>query len=203
MGAFLLNDNISCIILSGGLSLRMHAHKALLRFSETENFLQHIINVYKNAGIQNIIVVKNANISLAGLDTDVQAIENASPEKGRLFSIRLGLTATRGSKYCFVHNIDNPFVTEELLEDLYAARESADYISPEYDHKGGHPILISKPVINKILGITRYDIPVNEFLGMFIRRRLAVMDESCLVNINEPSDYERFIKWSIKTQAVS
>jgi molybdenum cofactor cytidylyltransferase len=202
MAALPSNDKISCMILSGGLSLRMQVHKALLKFSDRENFLQHIINVYRNAGIQKIIVVKNANISLRQGYTGAEIVGNLFPEKGRLYSIQLGLSAIPDTGYCFLQNIDNPFVTEELIHELYKARMSADYVSPEHDRKGGHPILISKAVINKILRNTRYDIPVNEFLGNFSRRRVAVSDSDCLININSPAEYEMFFKRKVTPQTV-
>ena len=188
-------ENTICIILSGGLSTRMHTHKALLRFSENENFLQHIVNVYQRAGINKIIVVKNSDIEITKegfAGQDVTVVENYSPEKGRLFSIQLGLAAAPGVQYCFIQNIDNPFVTEQLVSVLYDVRDFADYITPEVHNKGGHPVLISARVIKKISLLTAYRNTLSEILGMFNRYKLQTDDANCLLNINYRSDYEKY-----------
>ena len=206
MSNILNDENIICIILSGGISSRMKTHKALLRFSESENFLQHIISVYQSAGIKKIIVVKNADIAFKQNDitnSSIAIVENNFPEKGRLYSIQLGLSVAPDSQYCYIQNIDNPFISGELVRDLYNARKYADYIAPEYKDRGGHPILISSEIINKITGLTSYSNTLRELLEIFSRHRLYTEDEKCLLNINLPADYEKHILRSHKTQSVS
>ena len=179
----------------------MQTHKALLPFSENENFLQHIIKVYQDAGIQKVVVVRNADIFLEGPASSATPalviVDNHFPERGRLYSIQLGLSCAPGAQYCFIHNIDNPFITGELICSLYDARAQADYVSPEYNSKGGHPILISARIIRNISRIKSYKDTLHEVLGMFARYKLPTSDENCLVNINFPSDYERYFSRKI------
>ncbi len=195
MNELLPNNKTICIILSGGLSTRMKTHKALLRFSSNENFLQHITNVYRNAGINRVIVVKNYGIVFKTdelVNRDVIIVENYFPERGRLYSLQLGLSTSPDAQYCFIQNIDNPFITEDLINSLYNVRDFADYISPEFNNKGGHPILITRRVIKKISLLTGYRNTLNEILLMFSRYKIITDDPNCLLNINYPSDYEKY-----------
>ena len=102
------NEKTVCVILSGGASSRMKMHKALLKVSEEKNFLQHIVDVYQKAGIDKIFVVKNSNIDITemGIDTAcVTVIDNFYPDKGRIFSLQLGLNKAQNADYCFIQNI--------------------------------------------------------------------------------------------------
>lgn len=127
-----------CIILSGGISSRMNTHKAGLRFSESENFLEHIIAAYKLMNLAKIVVVKNPGVKFETVKDDrVTTIDNKEPQLGRLYSLQLGLSAMTGIEYCFIQNIDNPFVSIDLLSAIYGARTGADYISPVHNGKGG------------------------------------------------------------------
>ncbi len=196
MRSFLKNENIICVILSGGLSSRMKTHKALLKFSEQQNFLQHIIEVYQKAGMKKIIVVKNADIDFTddGVNNDmVSIVNNYYSEKGRLYSLQLGLNESPNADYCFIQNIDNPFVTTELIKNLLTYRSNADYVSPEYNNKGGHPVLISAAIIKKILHLKEYKNTLREELELFSRYKLNIDDENCILNINLPSDYQKHI----------
>jgi CTP:molybdopterin cytidylyltransferase MocA len=202
----------SCIILSGGLSTRMSSHKALLMFSHAENFLQHIISVYQDAGIENIAIVKNADINFTEsnmmpvrkkrdgenmTNNRVAFIDNYAAEKGRIYSLQLGLSALQGADYCFIQNIDNPFVTKALLAELHSTRTKADYVTPEYRGNGGHPILISHLVMDAIRNRSDYNCTLRQLLQPFSRQKVDA-DKNCLININRPQDYETLIVSSHK-----
>lgn len=183
----------------------MGTHKALLRFTENENFLQHIINVYKQAGIKKIIVVKNHNIEIKkdGIIYDpAHIIENNDPEKGRLYSIQLGVAAVQDAQYCYLQNIDNPCVTKELIEELYNSRLQGEYITPVFGNKGGHPILISAAIIKTIQQLSSHTATLYELLQMFNRYKLNTSDKNCLLNINLLSDYDNIFLRSTKHSMV-
>ena len=204
MSSFQGNENTICVILSGGQSSRMKTHKALLKFSEQENFLQHIIEVYQKAGIRKIIVVKNSNIEVAdmGIDsTRVCIADNYYPDRGRLYSIQLGLKKWPEADFCFIQNIDNPLISVDLLDNLNKLRSKADYVSPEYNNMGGHPVLISSPVIKEILALSDYNNTLRDILKPYSRHKLITEDENCILNINLPSDYKKVILGSTKIQA--
>ena len=190
-----LKTKIICLILSGGLSSRMKAHKAFLPFSANQNFLQHIIQVYLEAGINNIIVVKNKEMDLTGMEIDNNScliVNNCYPEKGRLYSIQLGLSVAPDADYCYIQNIDSPFVTQELIKQLAACKTCAGYVSPYYNGMGGHPVLISSDILKRIETITDYNITLREVLGEYPRYKLITQDEKCTRNINTKEEYEQY-----------
>jgi CTP:molybdopterin cytidylyltransferase MocA len=194
MKAQILKENAVSIILSGGLSARMKKHKALLRFSAQQNFMQHIIEEYHNAGITNIVVVKNIDINSDELQIElpeVSIVDNPSPEKGRLYSIQLGLKKSTGAEHYFIQNIDNPFVTSDLINNLFAVKASADYVAPQFQNMGGHPILISSVIAKEILSLKEYNKTLRDVLKGFTCRKLHADNEHCILNINLPSDYEK------------
>lgn len=189
----------ACIILSGGNSSRMGTHKALLPFSHYENFLQHIIGIYLNAGISGIIVVKNEDINLNPTQyPNATIITNNHPEKGRINSIQLGLQAIGENQDCFIQNIDNPFVTEQLLCGLLLHQNEADYISPVYNDIGGHPVLLSNLALNKIRSNTNGEMTLRDILNDSIRYKVVTNDERCILNINTPDDYSQYFSLNLK-----
>ena len=200
------SEKVVCVILSGGLSSRMKFHKALLKFSDDQNFLQHIIEIYQKAGIHNIVVVKNTNIDIADMEIDhskVCVVDNYYPDRGRLYSIQLGLGKSQGADYCFIQNIDNPLISVDLIKNLIALKSSADYISPEYNNIGGHPIVISSPVIKNILTLSDYKNTLRDVLQPYSRHKLITEDANCILNINLPSDYKKVILGMNKTHTFS
>lgn len=186
----------SVLILSAGFSERMKINKFSLKFNEENNFLQEIVNKYKKNNIYDIVVVMNdKNIKIAEennyYNLDCKFVVNRNAEKGRLTSIREGLKAVKYD-FCFIHNIDNPFVIEEVIEKLFLKRDKADYISPRYKSRGGHPVLISENVKNKILDTNSYDITLKEILKDFNRFSVDVNNKEILININNQEEYKRY-----------
>ncbi len=200
------NEKTVCVILSGGASSRMKMHKALLKISEEKNFLQHIIDVYQKAGIDKIFVVKNSNIDIIEMGIDplrVSIIDNYYPDRGRIYSLQLGLNKTPNANYCFIQNIDNPLISVDLLSSLYSVRTKADYISPEYNNIGGHPIIISSSVIKNITSSsTDQQHTLRDILQPHSRHILVTNDEGCIMNINLPSDYNKVILTMNKNHVV-
>jgi len=174
----------------------MLSHKALLAFDAQHNFLQHIIFAYKAAGIDDIVVVKNHAIEIDEKIRDygrVKFVENPRPELGRLFSLKLGIAALKDKFHCFIQNIDNPFVSSDLIRSLIGVKYHGDYIVPCYRQKGGHPILVSETILHTLLSATTYEQTLRDLLLPFIRQNLDVNDERCLWNINTPEDYEKYV----------
>ncbi len=191
----LLHTDTCCVILSGGISLRMNRHKALLPFSTTENFLERIISVYKNFGVAKIIVVVNEELFKLELNhiASVVLIKNEFPEKGRLFSLQLACNEMTSFKYSFVQAIDNPFVNTTLLESLWENRENANYITPVFQNIGGHPFLINKIVTQELKKENNFNKTIKEILSAFSRIKVNTLDNACLININTTEEYELYL----------
>ena len=73
--------------------------------------------------------------------------------------------------------------------------DTADYISPEYNGIGGHPILLSEKVINDVRATQEDQIHFKEFLNHYPKMKMQVDDEKILVNINTMEEYKSFFNF--------
>lgn len=188
-----LKHVVGCVVLSAGRSGRMGMHKALLPFPGDGTYMSHIIDSYRAAGIGNMAVVVAPAIPTASFRDipGVRIVRNPYHSLGRSHSLRMGLAALPPVRYCFVQNIDNPFVEPELIDALSAARDQAPYITPQHNGRSGHPVLIDRSVIDRVLAGSGRDTPLNLLFSGFDRHRVPTDDPRVLVNINTPEDHAR------------
>jgi len=150
------------------------------------------------AGIDKMVWVINPSVSqklsLMSLYQNHQVIvvENNEPDKGRLHSIRLGLKKLVNQP-TFIQNVDNPFVTVELIQKLIPILQPNTYVSPYYNGIGGHPILISNEIANQLKDCDS-DIPLNLFLANYEQIKMEQNNSGILVNINTLDDYRSAFK---------
>jgi len=182
-----------CVVLSAGRSGRMGAHKALLPFPGVGTYMSHIIDSYMASGIRTLALVVAPTIPTELYEgiPGVRIVRNPDPDLGRAHSLRLGLAALPPARYCFVQNIDNPFVDPELIGALNAAREEAPYITPEHQGQGGHPVLIGRPLIELVQADEGTDTPLNLLFFGSARHRVPTADPRVLANINTPEEHSR------------
>ncbi len=183
-----------CVILSGGWSSRMGSPKALLPFDGRQNFLQRLISQYRQAGIHQIVLVSNHTVDLGynGDQDGICVVNNLSPDDGRIHSLRLGLGEVQHAEFCYIQNIDNPFVDVSLITKLIEHRSQADFVTPVWEGRGGHPVLLSKHVCKFIVSSNDHSVTLRDLLQPFSRCRVGADNGRCLININEPADYTRY-----------
>lgn len=191
------------IILAAGNSSRMGSPKFILKMPDGSSFLEYISNQYTDFGCSEIIVV----VSEAGLELlkdkpqklapTVKIILNDHGEYGRLYSINKGLAQLK-SDCVFIHNIDNPFAHKEILEQLYLHKDTADYVKPVAKGQGGHPILLSKKVIDSLMNEKNRTIKLKDFLHNFSFKKVKITDHSVLTNINTHEEYLAFYHRKIR-----
>lgn len=193
------------VILAGGYSLRMNYPKPYLLYSG-KTFLQTIVERYVNIGFKNIIVVMNNdfcskewNSFLKPIRSHARIIVNNHPERGRLYSLKLAATELKDVDFCFIQNVDNPFLTEKTIFTLWINRNEKGYAVPTFKGKGGHPVLVSNLVIKYLLSQDRNDNTLKEVLNRFNKRIVETDDETLLININTMKDYEKYIQPKLET----
>lgn len=193
-----MGKNTAVVILSGGNSQRMNFPKCFLPF-KNKTLIEFIVDTYSNASIKNIIVVLNSNfinIQFADIIEKVKKkaviVVNNKPELGRMFSIKAGLKKIKENDFCFIQNIDNPAISVELIKKIIKAANPDSYISPVYKGKSGHPVLLSKVIINKILFDTDNDITLKEILYSFNKIEIDSGSLNVIENVNSPEDWEKF-----------
>lgn len=174
--------------------MRMGNPKFLLELPNGTSFLENITRQYDEFGCSNIVVVLNSDgmeqikKQPQNLPSQTQIALNHHPEFGRYYSIQTGLNFVNDN-YTFIHNVDNPFAKQRVLEQIYNVKSEADVIKPVKENKGGHPVLISKQVIDQIVNEKNPDVNFQEFLKGFLTKRVEVKDDSILLNINSQNEY--------------
>ncbi|MBE9467857.1 MAG: NTP transferase domain-containing protein [Bacteroidetes bacterium] len=193
----LQKKNCSAVILAAGNSGRMGEPKSLLKWDDNKTFIQKIIAEYKEFGCDNIIVVINQEVldrynkNLYCFFSDITLVVNHHIEWERFYSVKLALGELINSKFCFIQNVDNPFVNEHLLGLLYNEKDDASFSVPFYKGKGGHPILINTKIINSIVNTKENDLNLKNVLSPFNKKKITVNDETILYNINNKKEYKR------------
>ena len=189
-------QNTSCIILSAGNSLRMGQHKALLRFNSEYTFVQKIIDTYSKVGINQIILVVNQDLfnvlkqEKIVLPKSLQIVVNEKPELGRFYSLLLASAYLHAGNSCFLQNIDNPFTSAAILNELIEFRDDAEVIIPSFQRKAGHPVLFNAAVAQKIVATNDLGTRIDEFLKLFTNKYIHTILPEILININSLDAYK-------------
>ncbi len=190
--------NIASIILSSGFSKRMNFHKAFLRWNGKISFAEKIICEYNNIKCKKIITVLNQDVydyynkNKYSFLNNTKIIVNKFPQKGRFYSIKLAAQEINNIDYCFIQNIDNPFVDNDMLNVLLNNKNNNGYSSLLFNNKGGHPILISKEIIDKINKTVEYNLNFRYFLNQFERIKINYNNKNILININSIDEYKKY-----------
>lgn len=181
------------MILAGGDSVRMGYPKPWLAYNESTTFLKQITNVFRKSGINEIVTVINARFATPSWQKELNSVKfltslvvNQNSEKGRLHSIRLGLSKI-STPFTFIHNVDNPFVDLQICDALLPV-DTDDVVIPMYHGKKGHPIVIGKKVMNEILHPAKEYDTLKKVLEGFNIRYVDVGYSSILKNINNPAE---------------
>lgn len=192
-----LKHETGVIILSAGFSSRMGKPKAFLEFNDELSFIEKISQEYQSFGVRNIIIVRN-NIDnwfdFIDKNKNIETVINKNPEKGRFSSIILGINKLIDKEFIFIQNIDNPFVNQQILSKIYNSKEKNSYVSPVYELKGGHPILVHKNIFTQILNKNNKNQNLKHILQPFKRINVLINNKNILLNINTQEDYYKHIK---------
>jgi molybdenum cofactor cytidylyltransferase len=137
----------SAILLAAGRSRRMGAFKPLLPFGEC-SVVEACIKNLQAGGIEEIVVVvgHRADETRERLaHARVRFAVNPEEESEMSVSIARGVEQVRSSaEAVFIALVDQPAVPPEVIRLLIAERKrtGARLVMPEYEGRGGHPVLI-------------------------------------------------------------
>ncbi len=191
-------NNVCAVIPTAGKSSRMKSFKPLLSFDKDRTFIEKIIDEFFEFGCSEIVVVVNEELynnelgkSLSKIESKVVVIINDKLEFERFYSIKLGLKKLKTKEYCFIHNCDNPFINQEIISTVFENKISDGYVSPTFNNQGGHPILISEPIINKIIQSTENDSNFKDIINLFHCKKVNINSKDILANINTESEYQK------------
>ncbi len=187
----------AAVVLAAGDSSRMGKQKLFLEFSPGVSFMDACVKAFLDFGCTELIVVVNRQVFKKLTVREIQTssrlkiVLNNYPERGRFYSLQCGLNAVSEKAHVFFHNVDNPFVSMEVLDALANASANADVICPAFKGKRGHPVLISQKPVSDIISETDHNWVLRDFLKRYKNLSVPVSDPNILVNMNTPSDYNQ------------
>lgn len=188
------------VILAAGASSRMGSDKALLSWRGQTLLRAHIDLLQPVSDL--VIVVAGANAeSLKPIVYERAAFLaiNPQPELGQFSSLRVGLQAVLnyGRDAAIVALVDRPPVSVETLHTLragfFADIECDKWaVVPEFNGEHGHPILISREMIEAFLRAPAAS-NAREVMQADKDRihYVPVADATATVNWNTPEDYAK------------
>ena len=196
-----VHKSVGALILAAGFSSRMKTPKPFLQYDAEKVFIEKIIDDYLEFGCKKIIITINEEhkewneirSKFKGNDS-IQFVVNRIPEYERFYSIKIGLENLDNMDYCFIQNVDNPFIERKILDMIYEERFKEGYTVPYFLGSGGHPVLLGTNVIKQIQLEKNTDQNFKEFLTGFQRKNVHVYTNRIHININTQEEYERYCK---------
>lgn len=194
---------VSVVLLAAGLSTRMGTDNKLHLPINGEALLNHAINNFQNAGLQDIVVVlgyqheESADL-LQG--KDVTCVVNHDYLSGQVSSVRRGLAKTNtNSEAIFMALGDQPKISEKTvttLLDVFENRGTAptkQAIVPYFKGKRGNPVLISDQARQEILAENR-DYGCREYMDSNPELVLNVEldDKGVITDLDTMDDYQNY-----------
>ncbi len=188
---------LSAIILAAGESTRMDQPKPLANFGKN-TFLHIILQNFKNAGIEDVVIVLGHEseriIEELNLCADSYTI-NKNYKLGQFSSVQKGVkNLNRTCSGAFLALADQPQIGSNVFTKISKVfgENPNKIVIPTFNGKRGHPPVLPKWFFREILSATP-----NQKTSEIIRSHpdkvyeLEIDDESILWNINTKADLER------------
>jgi CTP:molybdopterin cytidylyltransferase MocA len=151
-------ENITAVLLAAGRSRRMGAFKPLLPFGGV-SVVEACVENLRAAGVDEIVVVighraDEVRAALAPMP-QVRFAVNDDAESEMGVSIARGVEAVaNGRGALLVALVDQPATPHEAVRSLIEAwRAGARLVVPEWQGRGGHPVLIDLLLRDEILNV--------------------------------------------------
>jgi molybdenum cofactor cytidylyltransferase len=194
------SDEVTAIILAGGLGERMGALKPLLPFGKSFA-LERLVRMFRFAGIDDIRVVTGhradeiaPNIESLG----ARCIHNKNFRNGMFSSMKTGITSLEADRAAFfILPADIPLVRHQTVQHILNAWPNGekDILYPCFQGERGHPPLISARYVGNISNWNGKG-GMRGFLEQHENRALniPVADEFILMDMDTPVDYQQALK---------
>jgi len=180
------------IILAAGESRRMGIPKALLAYSDSETFLEHLASVFKAAGCQALAVLGASAEEIAERHPSMEVVKNPSWQRGQYSSALVGLARAgdRNAQRVLLHPVDMPLVRAPTVRALLSALATDSAVVPQYQGAPGHPLALTSVAARAVAQQTSAP-HLEAALQSVSLRQIVVDDPGVVRNINTAEDYER------------
>ena len=138
--------SVAALILAAGQSRRMGAFKPLLPFGD-QTVVEFCITNLRTAGINQIVVVvghRADEIEKRLQSANVSFALNSDPHSEMSVSIARGVEQVgKDAKALLIALVDHPAVPTDTIKQIIDEwKRGAPLVQPEYNGRGGHPVLI-------------------------------------------------------------
>ena len=191
--------DIGALLLSGGNSTRMGFPKAFLR-QNGQTLCEKLLSAYLEAGVSRPVLVLNARLCNSDWRRSADAVKNRTllvkndfPERGRSYSLKIGLEKISTQTGCFIHNIDNPGLDANLIHNMVQALKPKAYVVPVYQGQSGHPVLIGATPLQHLRQLRSRDWILKDELKHFEKITVDAGQTNVLYNLNTMHDWLDFL----------
>lgn len=194
---YAVHERIAGIVLAGGGAKRFGSSKQILAW-RGKSFVEQVVSTALEAGLSPVIVVTGAYhdqvVTLLNNET-VQVIHNLDWESGQSSSVKSGLKALPaeigGTIFLLV---DQPHVSETLIRALVELHSStlAPIIAPLVKGQRANPVLFDRDTFPDIATL-QGDQGGRALFSRYPVRWLEWQDESVLLDVDSPKDYQRLL----------
>lgn len=190
------------IVLAAGRSRRMGHLKQILSWGPTGDSKPLVAAAFDTVAPvcdQMIVVVGHQSDKVLNALSPRCFVSVAGHPDGAMFeSLRVGLSKVQemdASANIVIQPGDHPFVSPEVLEHLLemASRYPNHAVMPQYQGKGGHPVLVPSSLLEPLLQWEGGD-GLRGYWRMKpdACRRVEVKDPFVIQDLDTPEDYEKF-----------
>lgn len=180
------------VVLAAGFSTRAGVYKMELDF-DGKTMIERSIDTFYDL-CSRVIVVGGYQIEriqeIAKKYPNVQVVYNENYQDGMFSSVKKGFSEIVADKIFFTPG-DYPLINHRTCEKILHSK--GDVVIPSWKGKSGHPILLSRNVVEEILLE-----PDHSNLKGFLRRKIAtyvdVNDPGILMDVDTLRDYEYVLK---------
>ncbi len=166
---------IAAILLAAGRSRRMGAFKPLLPFG-ARTVVETCVDNLAAAGVGEIVVVvgqRGDEVRARLAQRPLRFAVNEATESEMSVSIARGVEqVSAGAQAVLLALVDQPAVAPEIIRCVIATHEQmgARLVVPEYEGRGGHPVLIDLAYRDELLHLD----PAHGLRALFARHAVEV-----------------------------
>ncbi len=183
-------ENITGLVLAGGLSQRMKTDKALIKF-KGKTLLENQLDLLKPIFNSVLISANTNNYSF----TNVEIIKDEQANIGPIGGIRSVLKNVE-TDYIFAISVDMPMITAELIKYLISQKENYDIVMPIFNGKYEPTCAVYSKKCIKIIDeqILAKDFKLGNLIKkshtkiVEITKKSSLYKEQLFINLNNPEN---------------
>jgi molybdenum cofactor cytidylyltransferase len=197
----MLLTNLDGIVLAAGRSKRMGVSKAQLEAEPGVTLLERAVHTLREAGCRLVVAVVSSEEDWSARLADVAGaavVINDRPDSQQIDSIRLGIAyLPDDSAGAVVLPVDYPALRSSTVRQMIDVftQNQAPVLIPVCIGQPGHPAIFSRAIFGELLTdpLPRgAETVIEAHAGD--RIELRVDDPAILLDVDSPSDYERFLR---------